>query len=402
MVRLIESAEKLTGKAEREFADRNLSDEDLIKALYQIVVNRQYDTEGLNYWIYMYGEYLNEFGGDKYEAKKTLVLRMAYEMVAPGYVISPEEGGIVFDLSQRLSSSMSVESFSVKNTNPEQQKKDLKEESSDGVRWLSKDEMINGHIYEIESKIYDTDTQETITFINSFKYIDKNIAYNPKVSMTKFDPYRMATQDVIFDFSECRELIDNSNSLDLEILNSDLTRAEIDSVFINKNNLVRDGYKYTLSRAASLFKPNKDYIVRLHSDGITWDKMISCSLKGSPVISETKPINANFQYDDSQKVFSFMPTNFGIFTRYEDWKHTYRNFILSNSKKGLAPVEVTDASNDTRITVPREYYGTGIPSDIRVYYTDRYTGALLTEFLFQVTFRNGDPPLIWTGIRYDA
>ena len=65
--------------AEREFADRNLSDEDLIKALYQIVVNRQYDTEGLNYWIYMYGEYLNEFGGDKYEAKKTLVLRMAYE-----------------------------------------------------------------------------------------------------------------------------------------------------------------------------------------------------------------------------------------------------------------------------------------------------------------------------------
>lgn len=334
--------------------------------------------------------------------KKAEAYYTQLEMVAPGYVISPEEGGIVFDLSQRLSSSMSVESFSVKNTNPEQQKKDLKEESSDGVRWLSKDEMINGHIYEIESKIYDTDTQETITFINSFKYIDKNIAYNPKVSMTKFDPYRMATQDVIFDFSECRELIDNSNSLDLEILNSDLTRAEIDSVFINKNNLVRDGYKYTLSRAASLFKPNKDYIVRLHSDGITWDKMISCSLKGSPVISETKPINANFQYDDSQKVFSFMPTNFGIFTRYEDWKHTYRNFILSNSKKGLAPVEVTDASNDTRITVPREYYGTGIPSDIRVYYTDRYTGALLTEFLFQVTFRNGDPPLIWTGIRYDA
>lgn len=65
--------------AEREFADRNLSDEDLIKVLYQIVVNRQYDTEGLNYWISVYGEYLEEFGGDKYEAKKTIVLRMAYE-----------------------------------------------------------------------------------------------------------------------------------------------------------------------------------------------------------------------------------------------------------------------------------------------------------------------------------
>ncbi|EIA23093.1 hypothetical protein SFB3_314G0, partial [Candidatus Arthromitus sp. SFB-3] len=218
--------------------------------------------------------------------KKAEAYYTQLEMVAPGYVISPEEGGIVFDLSQRLSSSMSVESFSVKNTNPEQQKKDLKEESSDGVRWLSKDEMINGHIYEIESKIYDTDTQETITFINSFKYIDKNIAYNPKLSFSKFDSSRMVTQDVIFDFSECRELIDNSNNLKLEILNSDLTRAEIDPMNINKNDVVNNGYKYTISRAASLFRPNKDYIVRLHADGIIWDKMISCPVKGNPTIVE--------------------------------------------------------------------------------------------------------------------
>ncbi len=65
--------------AEREFADRNLSDSDLVKALYQIVVNRQYDEQGLNYWIGAYGEYLQEFNGDKYEAKKKIVLRMAYE-----------------------------------------------------------------------------------------------------------------------------------------------------------------------------------------------------------------------------------------------------------------------------------------------------------------------------------
>lgn len=84
---ILEEKKDITGKfflinlmfAEREFADRNLGDADLIKVLYQIVVNRQYDEQGLNYWIGVYGEYLNEFNGDKYEAKKKIVLRMAYE-----------------------------------------------------------------------------------------------------------------------------------------------------------------------------------------------------------------------------------------------------------------------------------------------------------------------------------
>lgn len=83
----LEEKKDITGKfflinlmfAEREFADRNLSDEELIKVLYQIVVNREYDEQGLNYWIGVYREYLNEFNGDKYEAKKKIVLRMAYE-----------------------------------------------------------------------------------------------------------------------------------------------------------------------------------------------------------------------------------------------------------------------------------------------------------------------------------
>lgn len=79
--------ENITGKyflinlmfAEKEFADRNLSDQDLVKALYQIVVNREYDSKGLSYWVAIYGQYLEKFNGDKYEAKKTMVLRMVYE-----------------------------------------------------------------------------------------------------------------------------------------------------------------------------------------------------------------------------------------------------------------------------------------------------------------------------------
>ncbi len=83
----LEENENMSGKyflinlmfAEKEFSNRNLSDEDLIKVLYQIVVNREYDAQGLSYWIAIYNQYLQKFNGDKYEAKKTVVLRMVYE-----------------------------------------------------------------------------------------------------------------------------------------------------------------------------------------------------------------------------------------------------------------------------------------------------------------------------------
>ncbi|BAK80980.1 DUF4214 domain-containing protein [Candidatus Arthromitus sp. SFB-rat-Yit] len=323
------------------------------------------------------------------------------DSVAPGYVISAEEGGIVFDLSQRLSSSMSVESFSIKNMNPEQQKKDLKEESSDGVRWLTKDEMINGHIYEIESKIYDSEIDKTLTFINSFKFTDKNTAYNPKVSFSNFDANRMITQDVFFDFSNCKELINNSNRLDLEILNSDLTKAEIDSVFVDKNDLVNAGYRYKLSRAASIFKPNKDYIIRLNADGVIWDKMISCSLKANPTLVENiRPTEIDFKYYAKQRNL-FIPTlDFGICKTFTDRHHVEVKIILSNSKKGLVPVEVTgEIPRLAEINIPEEYCSTIIPSDIRVYFSDKYTGALLAEYLFQVTFKEGGC-FMWTGLSY--
>lgn len=65
--------------AEDEFTNRNLQDKELIAALYQIVVNREYDEEGLNFWVGIYNENLQNAQGDKKLAQEVLVDRMAHE-----------------------------------------------------------------------------------------------------------------------------------------------------------------------------------------------------------------------------------------------------------------------------------------------------------------------------------
>ncbi len=65
--------------AEDEFTNRNLSDQDLIAALYQIVVNREYDQGGLDFWVGIYNENLTNAGGNKKLAQEVLVDRMVHE-----------------------------------------------------------------------------------------------------------------------------------------------------------------------------------------------------------------------------------------------------------------------------------------------------------------------------------
>lgn len=65
--------------AEDEFTNRNLSDQDLIAALYQIVVNREYDQGGLDFWVGIYNENLQNAGGNKKLAQEVLVDRMVHE-----------------------------------------------------------------------------------------------------------------------------------------------------------------------------------------------------------------------------------------------------------------------------------------------------------------------------------
>lgn len=65
--------------AEDEFTNRNLSDKDLIAALYQIVVNREFDQGGLDFWISIYNENLQNAQGNKKLAQEVLVDRMVHE-----------------------------------------------------------------------------------------------------------------------------------------------------------------------------------------------------------------------------------------------------------------------------------------------------------------------------------
>lgn len=65
--------------AEDEFTNRNLADNDLIAALYQIVVNREYDQGGLEFWIGIYNENLQNAQGNKKLAQEVLVDRMVHE-----------------------------------------------------------------------------------------------------------------------------------------------------------------------------------------------------------------------------------------------------------------------------------------------------------------------------------
>ncbi len=66
--------------AEKEFSELEYTTEKLIEILYSIVVDRDPDAEGLNFWINFYNnEALNNANGDVFNAKKYIVDRMINE-----------------------------------------------------------------------------------------------------------------------------------------------------------------------------------------------------------------------------------------------------------------------------------------------------------------------------------
>ena len=65
--------------AENEFSDMKYNDEQFITVLYSIIVNREPDKEGLEFWINAYVEVLGHFNFDVYNAKKYIVDRMINE-----------------------------------------------------------------------------------------------------------------------------------------------------------------------------------------------------------------------------------------------------------------------------------------------------------------------------------
>lgn len=325
------------------------------------------------------------------------------DSIAPGYVIKAEMGGISFDLSDRITYTMTVESFSVKNADPNKQKNDKPEQMLDelGTKWLSVDLFEHNNIYNIELQVYDSDLEQSVKFINSFKFTDKNEVFNPKIEISKFEREKVTNkveiQDIIIDFKDCKNIIDKANNLKLEILNSDLTKINIDTITIDKNKLVKDNYIITLPYLSSLFQSNKDYIIRLYADNNSWDRIFSAVLKSNPGVYTTfTPDQGPFYYSMEDRKIYFEAIRLGLAISMRDTVTV--KLVLSNNKRGLKPVEATGGPTETlSVKVPDEYFNSE-PTDIRVFVVDNITGCILLEQLFQITFRPNDKPLIWGGL----
>ncbi len=327
------------------------------------------------------------------------------DSIAPGYIIKAEMGGISFDLSDRITYTMTVESFSVKNADPNKRKNDKPEQMLDnlGIKWLSVDSFEHDNIYDVELEVYDSDLEKTLKFINSFKFTDKNEIFNPKIEISKLviNPSSQScrVQDIIIDFKNCKKIIDDANKLKLDILNADLTKIDMDTITIDKDKLIKDNYKITLPYLSSLFRVNKDYIIRLYADNNNFDRIVSTVLKSNrEIITTAVPNEIEFFYAKESKMLSFVPHRIHI---HRDMRETtVLKLILSNSKKGLKPVESTGVITESlAFRVPDEYLGTLEPSDIKCIVSDKKTGRILYEQLFQISFRDSEiNPNVWEGL----
>lgn len=338
------------------------------------------------------------------------------DSIAPGYVIKSEDGGVTFDLINRLSPSMNVESFNVKNTNKDKAKNDKAEElvKANGSKWITRDEMIHGDTYEITTVIYDSDLQDNRTFINTFKYIDERGRFNPGISISNLDKstiinsYHPANafipQGIIIDCKGCRDIIDKtSNEIKVDLLNSDLTRMNLNTITTTKDEISRNGYKITIDYMASLFEDNKDYIMRFYIDNKIFDKMFSCSIKSKPQLYTTFLPNENpILYSNRLLSFNFKIINL--------MPKALNNFItklsLSAKDKSLPTVEATEklppnSPKVLELTVPGAYIGTKDPSNLRYTIIDKGTGNIISDQTFQITFFQERTPHIWTGLEFE-
>lgn len=335
------------------------------------------------------------------------------DSIAPGYVIKSEGGGVTFDLSNRLSSSMTVESFSIKNTNKDKAKNDLPEEmvGNTGAKWITRDNMINGDTYEITAVIFDADIQKSITYINTFKFVNPVEFYKPNVSISQFKTDSSGDfypQDFIIDLSQCKNIIDGANSLKLDILNSDLTPTVLDTITIDKSKLISDKYRITLQYKSYLFSVDKDYIIRLRADQQVFDQIFSAVIKDpAPKIYTTFKLVPDPILKDvrgNSKMVRFY-THLLNFSRSLD-NTTVAELYMDNPKSGISPVKFNQAHNlhDSfwLTEIPKEFYN-NTPTNVVFKLKEKSTGYVLAEYIFQMTYRpNEQYPLVWTALEYTA
>ena len=313
------------------------------------------------------------------------------DCVAPGYIINAELGGITFDLSNRLTDTMTVESFSFKNTNPEKQKRDVKEKNLDnGAKWLSTDALEHGDIYEIEANIYDSSTQKNTVFINSFKFYDKNLVFNPSINIRPFksqDPKsKYETQDVEVDLSECEEILSHYKNIKIDILKSNLAQTPFKTYETNINTLKSFGYKVIYPRSSMIFDINKDYIVRVTADNKIFEKIVSVNVKSNPKINVLMSADQiKYKYDQHNGRITFTIPDLGISRDYYEVEVEF-----SDPSGRLNTVKVVGRGySNVIISVPYEYYGIIEPSNLNVYIKNP-DGQIELNLRLQVTFPKKD------------
>lgn len=332
------------------------------------------------------------------------------DSIAPGYNITAELGGISFDLSDRITYTMTVESFSVKNADPNKRKNDKPEQMLDnlGVKWLSVDSFEHNNIYEIELQVYDSDLEQSVKFINSFKFNDMNSMFKPTVKISENNNDGKGgyiANSICIDFSKCKELVNKAKSVKADILNADLTQTGIGTLDIPVEHFKKGYDEYYYTFGSWIFKLNKDYILRITIDGVVWDTMISTVLKKDPkIISVLDSTKCRIGYHpESTLALDFSDIN--ISTGFQGLE---TKVIFGDSKNALNPIEtvINQRNRVNYLNLSKDYFGrTKDPYNLRFLLTYSNMGYVLSDTLFQVslpdTIQNGKTRVLsWTGLSH--
>lgn len=343
---------------------------------------------------------INKILNNKFDAK---AFASQSEAISPGYVIRSEEGGITFDLSNRLTENMTVESLSFKNTDPSKRSQDRPETKFNGQnhKWFSNDALFNGDIYEIETVIYDAESKKSLRFINSFKYNDTNEKFKPIIRFINSSESadRFINNDVEVDFSGCSEILGKYNDFKIDILNSDYTPIGIETLDISLTNLRSFSYKISFVNVSKLFKSNTDYIIRVNAEGNMFEYLFSATIK------KDKSIKKMFDPSDIACVFD------PVFRKLRLYMDDFKLFnhpdlpmeiVLQDANERLRPSITQIMYNEGFISldVPDEYFGLKQPSNVTLRYMNSL-GEASEITSFQISFPYTDnmaTNFIWLGL----
>ena len=329
------------------------------------------------------------------------------EAISPSYIIRSEEGGITFDLSNRLTENMTVESFSFKNTDKSKQSSDKSETKFNGQnhKWFSSDELINGDIYEIETMIYDSESKKSFKYLNSFKYNDTNEKFKPSIRFKPFgysNENKFSNNDVEIDFSNCKELFSKYKDFKIDILNSDYTPMGMDTKYMTLDHFIGFSYKINFVNNSKLFKPNTDYILRVNASGDIFECLFSVTVKKDRSIRRMfAPNEIPCVFDPIFKKLRIYLNDLNLAVNVD-----YPLDIILQDANEILPPSITRViyyEDFVAVDVPDAYFGLTQPSNVTFKYGN-LVGEAAEITSFQVSFPYSDnmnTNFIWLGMEME-